>query len=73
MPRSLSPCHAGCLGLVFTSLTGIFVKLSPFTIRMLTIHRYFDIAKAREQLGYKPVVAFDEEWPKVVATIKARV
>ena len=33
------------LGAAFTALTGRFVKLTPFTIRMLTIHRYFDIAK----------------------------
>eukprot|EP01043_Picozoa_sp_COSAG02_P044278 COSAG02_NODE_3940_length_6009_cov_3.580880_7_plen_38_part_00 len=28
------------LGEVFTAVTGRFVKLTPFTIRMLIIHRY---------------------------------
>ena len=29
--------------------------------------RYFDISKARRDLGYRPVVAFEDGWPSAVA------
>jgi hypothetical protein len=37
-------------------------KLNPFSVKMLTINRYFDISKAIEKLGYKPVVGSEEGW-----------
>ena len=37
-------------------------KLKPFSVRMLTIHRWFDISRARQDLNYEPVVARDEAW-----------
>lgn len=46
------------LGRVFTMLTGRFVNITPFTIRMLVIDRYFDIGKAKSLLGYKPIISF---------------
>jgi nucleoside-diphosphate-sugar epimerase len=49
-----------------------FVKLTPFTIRMLSIHRYFDVSAARMDLGYRPVVSFEEGWAATVAAIRAR-
>ena len=85
------------MGEVFTAVTGRFVKLTPFTIRMLIIHRYathsdrcssqvhltqsptedsrtswtgrryFDISAAREDLGYSPIIGFEEGWKDVVA------
>jgi len=35
-------------------------KVSVFTVKMLTIHRDFDISNARRELGYEPVVGFEE-------------
>ena len=48
-------------GKLFTTLTGKFVNITPFTVRMLVIDRYFDIGKARTLLGYKPLVNFYDE------------
>ena len=48
------------LGSVFTRITGRFVNITPFTIRMLVIDRYFDIGKASALLGYTPLVSFDD-------------
>lgn len=62
----------GYLGQLYTNLTGQFVRLTPFTVNMLTIDRHFNIDKARKLLGYAPVREFDEAWPKVVDAICAR-
>uniref|UniRef100_A0A7S0YTQ1 3-beta hydroxysteroid dehydrogenase/isomerase domain-containing protein n=1 Tax=Hemiselmis tepida TaxID=464990 RepID=A0A7S0YTQ1_9CRYP len=40
------------------------LKLNSFTVRMLVIHRYFDISAARRDLGYKPLFTFDQGWSK---------
>jgi nucleoside-diphosphate-sugar epimerase len=47
---------------VFTMVTGIKTKLTPFTVRMLTIHRYFDPTLSREHLQYEPLMKFEEAW-----------
>jgi nucleoside-diphosphate-sugar epimerase len=48
-------------GKLFTMLTGRFVNITPFTVKMLVIDRYFDIGKARTLLGYEPLVNFYDE------------
>jgi len=60
------------LGAVFTALTGKMVKLTPFTLNMLVIHRYFCVAKASQILGYQPIRHFDEGWAETVQIIKKR-
>jgi len=37
-------------------------KLSPFTVRMMIIHRYFSVENAKRDLLYEPVVDHDEAW-----------
>ena len=49
------------IGKLYTMLTGKFVNITPFTVRMLVIDRYFDIGKARTLLGYEPLVNFYDE------------
>lgn len=47
---------------LFTLVTGLKLKLSTFTVRMLTMHRWFNTQKAERDLGYKPIIGFSEGW-----------
>ena len=60
------------IGTLVTALTGRFVKLSPFTIRMLVINRYFDISRSRDILQYRPIVAFEDGWRETVEAHRKR-
>ena len=40
-------------------------------VKMLTIHRWFDIESARRDLGYEPVVGFEEGWAQTIEWFKA--
>ena len=42
-------------------------RLSPFTVRMLTMHRFFNVDKAANRLHYRPLRAFDEAWHEAIA------
>jgi len=44
------------------ALTGIQFRLTSYSIRMITIHRWFKIDKVKTHLGYKPVKTFEEAW-----------
>ncbi|CAM9896702.1 unnamed protein product [Sphacelaria rigidula] len=46
------------------------LRVSPFTVKMLTIHRWFDISAAERDLGYKPIVKFEEGFPKTLEWLK---
>jgi sterol-4alpha-carboxylate 3-dehydrogenase (decarboxylating) len=45
--------------------------MSRFAVRYLCTHHYFDIAKARRDLGYAPRVGMDEAIARTVAALKA--
>jgi nucleoside-diphosphate-sugar epimerase len=60
------------LGTVYTWITGRFVKLQPFAVRMTSINRYFCIGKIKAHLGYKPMVSTPDGWPQVVQSIVDR-
>jgi nucleoside-diphosphate-sugar epimerase len=47
-------------------LTGKKLKLGWFTLRMLTMHRWFSVVAAQRDLGYSPVVSFKEAWPDTI-------
>jgi len=49
-----------------TILTGKKFKLNPFTVKMLIIHRYFNIKNARRDLQYKPLISFDKGWSDTI-------
>jgi nucleoside-diphosphate-sugar epimerase len=53
-----------------TMLSGKQFKLQPFTVRMLIIHRYFDISNAKRDLKYEPLITFDDGWPKTIEWFK---
>lgn len=44
------------------TMVGSVSKLSPFTVTMLTMHRWFKIDAAEEDLGYQPLVSFEDGW-----------
>jgi nucleoside-diphosphate-sugar epimerase len=41
-------------------------KLNPFNVRMLTMHRYFSIERARRDLHYEPLVVFEDAFPATI-------
>ena len=43
-------------------LVGRKFKLNPFAVRMLMIHRWFDISAAERDLKYEPIISFEEGW-----------
>ena len=49
-----------------SSITGKKFKLSPFSVCMLTIHRWFSIDNAIRDLKYEPVVKTEQGWPSTI-------
>lgn len=65
------------IGNIYSSLTGTpkhvvnyRLKLNPFAVKMLIIHRYFNISAAERDLHYKPLIAFDEGWAQTIEWFK---
>ena len=52
-------------------LAGTTLKLNPFNVRVLTMHRWFDIAAAEKDLGFEPIIAYDAGWTETIAWFKA--
>jgi hypothetical protein len=48
------------------------LSLSPFSVRMLLINRWFNVTKAVERLGYRPVVPFASAFPAAVEAARRR-
>lgn len=53
-----------------TLLTGKQFKLKPFTVNMLIIDRYFNIKNAKRDLLYKPLISFEDGWPRTIEWFK---
>ena len=53
-----------------TFLTGKQFKLKPFTVNMLIIDRYFSTENAKRDLQYKPLISFEDGWPKTIEWFK---
>lgn len=45
-------------------------KLNPFSVKMLVIHRYFDISAAEKDLKYEPLISFTDGWKKTIEWFK---
>jgi nucleoside-diphosphate-sugar epimerase len=52
-------------------IIGRNLKLNPFNVRVLTMHRWFDIANAERDLGFKPVIPFAAGWADAGQWFKA--
>lgn len=46
------------------------LKLNPFNVRMLTMHRYFSLENAKKDLQFEPVVDQSEAWPSTIEWFK---
>merc|ERR1712138_190687 len=56
---------------VFTWISGKQFKLKPFNVRVLTMHRWFNIAAAEKDLNYSPIIPFDEGWSDMIEGMRA--
>ena len=50
---------------------GITFKLSYFNVKILTMHRWFNIRAAEQDLGYAPIVSFSDGWADTLEWFKA--
>ena len=46
------------------------LKLNPFAVKMLVIHRYFNISAAQRDLKYEPLIQFTDGWKQTVEWFK---
>ena len=51
-------------------LLGTTLKLNRFNVRVLTMHRWFDIQAAEKDLNFKPIVAYEPGWTETIAWFK---
>ena len=47
-------------------LTGTKLKLNPFAVKMVTMHRWFRIDAAERDLNYKPIIPFKQGWADTI-------
>ena len=52
-------------------MLGVTLKLNLFNVRMLTMHRWFNIDAAAKDLGYAPIVSFSEGWADTLVWFRA--
>lgn len=50
---------------------GMKLKLNPFNVMVLTMHRWFDISAAKTDLKFEPVIKFTEGWSDMGEWFKA--
>ena len=43
-------------------LMNVKLKLNPFNIKVLTMHRWFNIEAAEKDLKFEPIIHFKEGW-----------
>lgn len=60
----LLPIAATCECLSY--LFGVRLKLNRFAVKMLVIHRYFDISNAKRDLKYEPIIKFEDGWKETI-------
>jgi nucleoside-diphosphate-sugar epimerase len=46
------------------------LRLAPFSVKMLTINRYFNISNAKLDLHYSPIIQFEDGWKETVLWFK---
>ena len=65
------------IGNVYSLLTGTpkhvvnyRLKLNPFAVKMLVIHRYFNVEASARDLGFKPLIEFKDGWAATLVWFK---
>jgi len=51
-------------------IVGKKMKLTPFTVRLLTMHRWFSFERAERDLRYKPIIPFKEGYEETIQWFK---
>uniref|UniRef100_A0A7S4VFT7 3-beta hydroxysteroid dehydrogenase/isomerase domain-containing protein n=1 Tax=Alexandrium monilatum TaxID=311494 RepID=A0A7S4VFT7_9DINO len=52
-------------------IMGKTLKLNPFTVKMLTMNRWFGFSLAERDLGYQPIIPFREGWADTIQWFRA--
>ena len=47
-------------------IVNFHLKLNPFAVKMLVIHRAFNIEAAKRDLKYKPIISFENGWKETI-------
>ncbi len=47
-------------------VAGMKLKLNPFNVKLMTMHRWFDISNAQRDLQYQPIIGFKEGWADTI-------
>ena len=50
---------------------GVTLKLNLFNVKVLTMHRWFDISASEKDLGYEPIIDYAEGWKDTLAWFRA--
>jgi len=50
---------------------GITLKLNLFNVKVLTMHRWFDISAAESDLGYAPIIGYKDGWSDTLSWFRA--
>merc|ERR1712039_959718 len=53
-------------------LIGKKMKLNPFTVRMLTMNRWFRFDRPEKDLNYKPIIGFKEGWEDTIEWFRVK-
>mmetsp|Transcript_17285 Transcript_17285/g.36248 ORF Transcript_17285/g.36248 Transcript_17285/m.36248 type:complete len:426 (-) Transcript_17285:184-1461(-) len=69
LPKALLMFVAGICEFV-GKLFNITFKLNKFNVIVLTMHRWFDIKAAEEDLKFAPIIGFREGWEETIAWFK---
>lgn len=63
---------AAYAALALGKVLGKPMKLNPFVVKMVSMHRYFNVDNLRNDVGYYPIRAFDEAWPETMEAVFKR-
>lgn len=55
---------------VFGWFTGMRLKLNPFNVTVLTMHRWFKITNAQNDLDFEPIIPWREGWTDAIEWFK---
>jgi nucleoside-diphosphate-sugar epimerase len=49
-----------------------FFFFRQFNVTVLTMHRWFDIKAAERDLGFRPIIGYQEGWAETIAGYRSR-
>merc|ERR1712129_653505 len=55
---------------MFEILLSTTIKLNPFNVRVLVMHRWFDIRNAERDLKFKPIIPYEAGWTETIQWFK---